>query len=49
MGYVVCKGCGSQLNIRKLKDYNEWEDESSLGCSWLCPICGYENYKEIRF
>jgi DNA-directed RNA polymerase subunit RPC12/RpoP len=49
MGYFVCKHCGAHLHDSKVKDLYQWDDKDSIGWSYVCPRCGEENYKEIKF
>ena len=49
MGYFVCKHCGAHLHDSKVEDLYQWNDEESIGWSYVCPRCKEENYKEIKF
>lgn len=49
MGILICQDCGAHLNKNKVKDLYEWNEKNSIGWDYICPICGYNNYKEIKF
>ena len=49
MGYFVCQHCGAHLHDSKVEDLYQWEDDKSIGWSFVCPKCKEENYKEITF
>ena len=49
MGYFICQHCGAHLHDSKVEDLYQWDDEDSMGWSYICPRCKEENYKEINF
>lgn len=48
MGIFVCQDCGAHLDKSEVIDLYEWNDKDSIGWEYECPICGYDNYKEIK-
>lgn len=49
MVYFVCQHCGAHLSDKCVEDLYEWEDENSMGWSYICPRCKEENYREVKF
>ena len=45
MGYFVCQHCGAYLHDSKVEDLYQWDDDKSMGWSFVCPKCKEKNYK----
>ena len=48
MGYFVCQHCGAHLHDSKVEDLYQWDDDKSIGWSFVCPKCKEENYRVER-
>ena len=47
MGYFVCQHCGAHLHDSKVEDLYQWDDDKSIGWSFVCPKCKEENLEIV--